>query len=51
VFLFDGDRLLTKVDFVWIAFWLPISLCLISTLKNSAIEIDWEQSADSLEFL
>ena len=51
VFLFDGDRLLTKVDFVWIAFWLPIALCLISTLKNSAIEIDSEQSADSLEYI
>ncbi len=51
VFLFDGDRLLTKVDFMWIAFWLPIALCLISTVKNGVIEINSEHGPDTLEYI
>lgn len=51
VFFFDGDRLLTKVDFMWIAFWLPVALCLISTLKNGVIEINSEHGPDTLEYI
>ncbi len=50
VFFFDGNRLLTKVDFVWIAFWLPVALCLIATLRNGAIDIDWKQESGATEY-
>jgi len=29
VFALDGDRVLDNVGLIWIAFWLPISLCVI----------------------
>lgn len=27
VFALDGDHLLSKIDLIWIVFWLPIALC------------------------
>ena len=35
VLIFDGDRLLEKVDFMWVVFWLPIALGLAATLKEN----------------
>jgi O-antigen ligase len=29
VMFFDGDRLLEKVDYLWVVFWLPVALTLI----------------------
>jgi O-antigen ligase len=26
IFLFDGDQLVAKLDFVWLIFWLPVAL-------------------------
>ncbi len=37
--VFDGDRILEKVDFIWIVFWFPVALCLTATLKNKAISM------------
>ena len=31
----DGDRLLQKVDFHWIVFWLPVALCLLATGRGA----------------
>jgi O-antigen ligase len=32
--IFDGNRLIEKVDFLWLCFWLPVSLTLIAELKR-----------------
>jgi hypothetical protein len=37
VLLFDGDRLLEKVDFLWVVFWLPVSLVLVATIRENGI--------------
>tara|TARA_E500000331_G_scaffold230707_2_gene220879 strand:+ start:1948 stop:3144 length:1197 start_codon:yes stop_codon:yes gene_type:complete len=29
VMFFDGDRLLVKVDYLWIVFWLPVAMVLV----------------------
>ena len=26
--LLDGDNLLTKIDYLWWIFWLPVALCI-----------------------
>jgi O-antigen ligase len=44
VFALDGDRLLEKVDLVWLVFWLPISLCAISELRYNDAQKDATQS-------
>ena len=28
IFLFDGDQLVSKLDFVWLIFWLPVALAI-----------------------
>lgn len=43
--LFDGNRLLVKVDFLWIVFWFPVSLCLAATSGEGVININWKRSA------
>ncbi|MCZ6502601.1 MAG: O-antigen ligase family protein [Gammaproteobacteria bacterium] len=35
----DGDRLLEKIDFHWLVFWLPVALCLVATSKGSVDDI------------
>jgi len=35
----DGDRLLEKIDFHWLVFWLPVALCLVATSKGSVNHI------------
>ena len=37
--LIDGDRLLEKIDFHWLVFWLPVALCLAATTRGSADDI------------
>ncbi len=37
---FDGDRLLTKVSYMWMVFWLPVSLCLLASRENGEIRLD-----------
>ena len=34
VLLFDGDRILTKVDYIWMVFWLPIAMVLVADQEN-----------------
>ena len=34
VLFFDGDRILTKVDYIWIVFWLPIAMVLVADQEN-----------------
>ena len=34
VMFFDGDRILEKVDYLWIVFWLPVALVLIVDRTN-----------------
>ena len=34
--MIDGNRLLEKVDFHWLVFWLPVALCLVATGKESS---------------
>jgi len=38
VLLLDGDRLLEKVDFIWVVFWLPVALGLVATINENGIE-------------
>jgi O-Antigen ligase len=37
--LIDGDRLLDKIDFHWLVFWLPVALVLVATGKDGAIDL------------
>ncbi len=34
--MIDGNRLLEKIDFHWLVFWLPVALCLVATGKESS---------------
>lgn len=34
VFLFDGDRLLEKVDLIWMVFWLPVGLSILVEINS-----------------
>jgi hypothetical protein len=36
IFLFDGDQLVSKLDFVWMIFWLPVAL----SISLEARELD-----------
>ena len=37
---FDGDRLLTKVSYLWMVFWLPVSFCLLASCEEGEICLD-----------
>jgi O-antigen ligase len=37
VIFFDGDRFLTKVDYLWVVFWLPIAIVLIVDRENPSV--------------
>ncbi len=38
--MIDGNRLLEKIDFHWLVFWLPVALCLVATgEENSDIKL------------
>jgi hypothetical protein len=34
---FDGDRLLEKVDYLWVVFWLPVALTLIVDQQRRSV--------------
>lgn len=34
--IFDGNRIIEKVDYLWLCFWLPVSLTLLAELKFKA---------------
>ncbi len=36
---FDGNSLIEKVNYLWIVFWLPISMVLLATDSNDAIDL------------
>jgi ACR3 family arsenite efflux pump ArsB len=39
IFLFDGDQLVSKLDFVWLIFWLPVALAIY--LEARELNEDW----------
>ncbi len=42
VLMFDGNRLISKIDFIWLVFWLPVAFA-------SFLELDEKLSDDELD--
>tara|TARA_E500000331_G_scaffold355845_1_gene412400 strand:- start:254 stop:1495 length:1242 start_codon:yes stop_codon:yes gene_type:complete len=42
VLMFDGNRLISKIDFIWLVFWLPVAFA-------AFLELDEKLSDDELE--
>ena len=42
VLMFDGNRLISKIDFIWLVFWLPVAFA-------AFLELDEKLSDDELD--
>jgi hypothetical protein len=43
--LIDGDKLLTKINFIWLLFWLPVAIAFIQ-LKGEKKEPNTNEAVD-----
>ena len=50
VLMFDGNRLISKIDFIWLVFWLPVAyaafLELDEKLKDNELDVSVRPTRD-----